>query len=41
MLGARTSEQSVKWMSDMIELCYAFGAEHGVKWSEALQEYGR
>lgn len=40
MLGAKTSQQSVKWMSDMIELCYAFGAEHGVKWSDKAMEYG-
>ena len=31
VLGARTSKMSIKEMSDMIELCLAFGIEHGVK----------
>lgn len=30
----RTSAFSVKQASDLIELIYAFGAEHGVLWSE-------
>ena len=31
VLGARTSKMTIKEMSDVIELAYAFGAEHGVK----------
>ena len=31
VLGARTSNMSIKEMSDMIELCLAFGSQHGVK----------
>lgn len=33
VLGIRTSRMSVKEMSAMIDLCYAFGNEHGVKFS--------
>lgn len=36
MLGQRTSRMSVKEMSELIELMYAFGAEHDVKWSERV-----
>lgn len=32
--GASTSSMTIKEMSDVIELAYAFGAEHDVKWSE-------
>jgi hypothetical protein len=32
--GSRTSKMGIKEMSDVIELAYAFGAEHDVKWSE-------
>lgn len=35
VLGQSTSQMSVSQMSEMIELIYAFGAEHNVKWSEA------
>lgn len=34
MLGGRTSEMTVKEMSDLIELMFSFGADHGVLWSE-------
>jgi hypothetical protein len=34
MLGRRTSEMDVGEMTAMIELMFAFGAEHGVVWSE-------
>jgi hypothetical protein len=34
MLGSSTSKMSVKVMSEMIELMYAFGAEHGVNWED-------
>lgn len=33
VLGVRTSKMSIKEMSNMIELCIAFGTEHGVKFS--------
>lgn len=34
MLGQRTSKMTVKEMSELLELCYAFGAEKDVKWSD-------
>ena len=34
MLGARTSKMTIRQMSDLIEFAYAFGAEHGVRWTE-------
>jgi hypothetical protein len=36
MLGQRTSKMTIAQMSEMIELIYAFGAGHGVKWSESI-----
>ena len=36
MLGQRTSKMKVQEMSDLIEVIYAFGASHNVKWSEAI-----
>lgn len=33
MLGQRTSKMTVAEMGELIELAYAFGAEHGIKWS--------
>lgn len=33
-LGMRTSDMSKQEFSDLIELIYAFGAEHGVEWSD-------
>lgn len=38
ILGQRTSRMTIMEMSELIELCHAFGAEHGVKWSEPLGE---
>ena len=32
-VGGRTSKMSKKMFSEMIELIYAFGSEHGVVWS--------
>ena len=32
--GFRSSQLSIKQMSELIEWVYAFGAEQGVKWSE-------
>lgn len=34
MLGSRTSKMSKKEMSELVELIYAFGAEHGVNFGE-------
>jgi hypothetical protein len=34
VLGASTKKMGVKAMSDLIEVMYAFGAEHDVKWSK-------
>ena len=34
VLGQSTSRMSVREMSELIELMNAFGAEHGVRWSE-------
>ena len=33
-VGGRTSKMSKKMFSEMIELIYAFGSEHGVVWSD-------
>ena len=33
-LGMRTSDMSKSEMSDLIELIYAFGAGHDIKWSD-------
>lgn len=34
LLGQSTSKMTVKEMSELIELAYAFGAQHEVKWSK-------
>lgn len=34
-LGEPTSGMSKKEISDLIELIYAFGADHGVEWAES------
>lgn len=34
VLGVSTSRQSKQWLSDLIEVIYAFGAEHEVKWGD-------
>lgn len=41
MIGGRTSKMDKQEFSDLIELIYAFGAEHNVKWSEPViyEEY--
>ena len=36
-VGYRSSRLTKEQMSDMIEQMYAFGAEHGVEWSEPQQ----
>jgi hypothetical protein len=35
VLGVSTRKQSQKWFSDLFEVMHAFGAEQGVKWSQA------
>lgn len=44
-VGGRTSKMDKRMFSEMIELMYAFGAEHGVVWSEksktVYQELGK
>ncbi|WP_395393129.1 recombination protein NinB [Novosphingobium sp. BL-8A] len=37
--GFRSSRLTVAQMSDMIESMYAFGAEHGVVWSEPAERH--
>jgi ABC-type branched-subunit amino acid transport system ATPase component len=34
-LGEPTSGMSKQEMSDLIELLYSFGAEHGVEWADS------
>ncbi len=36
MIGKRTSKMSVRQMTDLIELIYAFGSEHGVTFTDAV-----
>lgn len=37
-VGGRTSKMGKKTFSDLIELMYAFGAEHNVVWSEKTKK---
>lgn len=37
ILGTSTRRMTIREMSDLIELIYAFGAEHDVEWSEPAQ----
>lgn len=43
VLGVSTSGESIKFISEVIEMMYAFGAEHNVWWSDpaekALMDY--
>ena len=40
VIGARTRNMTIREMSDLVELMYAFGSEKDVQWSEpALQGY--
>lgn len=41
MLGQRTSKMSKRELSEVIEFAYAFGAEHGVRWTETVEEANR
>lgn len=38
ILGQRTSRMTIMEMSELIELCHVFGAEHGVRWSDVERE---
>ncbi|RYG58138.1 MAG: NinB family protein [Alphaproteobacteria bacterium] len=35
VLGISTRKQSQQWFSDLFEVMHAFGAEHGVRWTQA------
>lgn len=37
-LGFASSKLTVAEMRDLIEFIYAYGAEHGVKWTEPMQK---
>lgn len=41
VLGLSTRNQSKQWMSDMIEVMHAFGAERNLKWTQADYWDGR
>ncbi len=41
VLGVSTRKQSQKWFSDLFEVMHAFGAEHGVRWTEQDKWGGR
>lgn len=38
VLGARTSKMSTRELYEVIEFAYAFGSEHGVKWTETVED---
>ena len=38
VLGQRTSKMTKRELSEVIEFAYAFGAEHGVRWTEPTEE---
>jgi len=40
-IGHSTSGMGVREFADLIELIYAFGAEHGVEWTEPINEMER
>lgn len=37
VIGAHTSKMSKAEFSDLVELIYSFGAEHGVRWTERVE----
>ncbi|UZJ58225.1 recombination protein NinB [Pseudomonas sp. KU26590] len=41
VLGISTRKQSQQWFSDLFEVMHAFGAEHGVRWTQADLWAGR
>ena len=38
VIGARTRNMTIREMSDLVELMYAFGAERDVKWSDPVPQ---
>ncbi|ARK42633.1 recombination protein NinB [Burkholderia pseudomallei] len=38
VIGARTRNMTIKEMSELVELMYAFGAERDVKWSDPADQ---
>ena len=38
VIGARTRNMTIREMSELVELMYAFGAERDVKWSEPVEQ---
>ncbi len=36
-IGFKSSQLSVRQMSDLIEMIYSYGAKHNVKWSEKYE----
>jgi hypothetical protein len=38
VIGARTRNMTIREMSELVELMYAFGAERDVKWSEPADQ---
>lgn len=38
VIGARTRNMTIREMSELVELMYAFGAERDVKWSEPAEQ---
>jgi len=38
VIGARTRNMTIREMSDLVELMYAFGAERDVKWSDPADQ---
>lgn len=41
VMAVSTRKQSQKWFSDLFELMHAFGADHGVRWTEQDKWGGR
>ncbi|RMV44455.1 recombination protein NinB [Pseudomonas syringae group genomosp. 3] len=41
VMATSTRKQSAKWFSDLFEVIHAFGAERGVRWTEADKWGGR
>lgn len=39
VLGQKTSKMTKREFSELVELIYAFGAEHGVEWSEHVEDW--
>lgn len=39
VLGQKTSKMTKREFSELVELIYAFGAEHSVEWSEPVEDW--